>query len=150
MPVSPVIPIVKPKGGPRRVLLLTSETALEAEVQDALRTRHQEREPGFFFELTYLDPALLFDFFGGPGLVGPRQTVAISIWYISFLQHLLGLAPATLNIQGSLPSAQDLLLWVCLHFRQTRHRKSTRPIELSKLQLGSQSSRSSAHQNSLV
>ena len=29
--------------------------------------------------------------------------MAISIWYISFLQHLLGLAPATLNTQGSLP-----------------------------------------------
>ena len=64
MPVSPVIPIVKPKGGQRRVLLLTSETALEAEVQDALRIRQQEREPGLFFELTYVDPALLFDFLG--------------------------------------------------------------------------------------
>ena len=29
--------------------------------------------------------------------------MAISIWYISFLQHLLGLAPATLNIQASPP-----------------------------------------------
>ena len=47
LPVSTLPPIVKPKGGPRRVLLLTSETALEAEVQDALRTRHQEREPEF-------------------------------------------------------------------------------------------------------
>ena len=37
MPVSPVTPIVKPEGGQRRVLLLTSETALEAEVRDALR-----------------------------------------------------------------------------------------------------------------
>ena len=64
MPVSPVTPIVKPKGGQRRVLLLTSETALEAEVRDALRIRQQEREPGLFFELTYLDPALLFDFWG--------------------------------------------------------------------------------------
>ena len=62
MPVSPVTPIVKPKGGQRRVLLLTSETALEAEVRDALRIRQQEREPGFFFELTCLDPALLLDF----------------------------------------------------------------------------------------
>ena len=44
------------------MLLLTSETALEAEVQDALRIRQQEREPGLFFELTYVDPALLFDF----------------------------------------------------------------------------------------
>ena len=61
MPVSPVTPIVKPEGGQRRVLLLTSETALEAEVRDALRTRQQDGE-SFFFELTYLDPALLFDF----------------------------------------------------------------------------------------
>ena len=59
MPVSPVIPIVKPKGGPRRVLLLTSETALEAEVQDALRTRHQEREPGLFFELNVCGPCVI-------------------------------------------------------------------------------------------
>ena len=62
MPDSPVIPIVKPRGGQRRVLLLTSETALEAEVRDTLRIRQQEREPGLFFELTYVDPALLFDF----------------------------------------------------------------------------------------
>ena len=53
---------MKPEGGQRRVLLLTSEIALEAEVRDALRIRQQEREPGLFFELTYLDPALLFDF----------------------------------------------------------------------------------------
>ena len=64
LPVSPVTPIVKPKSGQRRVLLLTSETALEAEVRDALRIRQQEREPGLFFELTYVDPALLFDFLG--------------------------------------------------------------------------------------
>ena len=44
------------------MLLLTSETALEAEVWDALRIRQQEKEPGLFFELTYVDPALLFDF----------------------------------------------------------------------------------------
>ena len=44
------------------MLLLTSEPALEAEVRDALRIRQQEREPGLFFELTYVDPALLFDF----------------------------------------------------------------------------------------
>ena len=62
MPVSPVTPIVKPEGCQRRVLLLTSETALEAEVRDALRIRQQEREPGLFFELTYLDPISLSDF----------------------------------------------------------------------------------------
>ena len=62
MPVSPVPPIVKLECGQRRVLLLTSETALEAEVRDALRIRQQESEPGLFFELTYLDSALLFDF----------------------------------------------------------------------------------------
>ena len=46
------------------MLLLTSETALEAEVRDALRIRQQDLEPGLFFELTYVDPALFFDFFG--------------------------------------------------------------------------------------
>ena len=64
MPVSPIIPSVKPKSGQRRVLLLTSESALEAEVRDALRIRQQEREPGLFFELTYVDPALFSDFLG--------------------------------------------------------------------------------------
>ena len=62
MPVTPVTPIVKPEGGQSRVLLLTSETALEAEVRDALRTRQQDGESALFFEFTYLDPALLFDF----------------------------------------------------------------------------------------
>ena len=46
------------------MLLLTSETALEAEVREALRIRQQEREPGLFFELTYVDPALFSDFLG--------------------------------------------------------------------------------------
>ena len=46
------------------MLLLTSESALEAEVRDALRIRQQEREPGLFFELTYVDPALFSDFLG--------------------------------------------------------------------------------------
>ena len=64
MPVSPIIPGVKPEGGQRRVLLLTSETALEAEVRDALRIRQQENEPGLFFDLTYVDPALFSDFLG--------------------------------------------------------------------------------------
>ena len=64
MPVSPVTPSVKPGSGQRRVLLLTSEPALEAEVRDALRIRQQEREPGLFFELTYVDPALFVDFLG--------------------------------------------------------------------------------------
>ena len=62
MPVSPVTPIVKPKGYQRRVLLLTSETTLEAEVRDALRIRQQDGESALFFELTHLDPTLLFDF----------------------------------------------------------------------------------------
>ena len=44
------------------MLLLTSETALEAEVRDALRIRQHESEVGLVFELTYLDPALLHDF----------------------------------------------------------------------------------------
>ena len=59
--------------GQRRVLLLTSEPALEAEVRDALRIRQQEREPGLFFELTYVDPALFVDFFGSLGFIGPRS-----------------------------------------------------------------------------
>ena len=64
MPVSPVIPSVKPKSGQRRVLLPTSEPALEAEVRDALNIRQHERESGLFFELTYVDPALFSDFLG--------------------------------------------------------------------------------------
>ena len=64
MPVSPMVPSVKPKSGQRRVLLLTSESALEAEVRDALWIRQQEKEPGLFFELTYVDPALFSDFLG--------------------------------------------------------------------------------------
>ena len=64
MPVSPVIPSVKPRSGQRRVLLLTSESALEAEVRDALWIRQQDLEPGLFFELTYVDPALFVDFLG--------------------------------------------------------------------------------------
>ena len=64
MPVSPMPPSVKPGSGRRRVLLLTSETALEAEVRDALWIRQQEKEPGIFFELTYVDPALFSDFLG--------------------------------------------------------------------------------------
>ena len=46
------------------MLLLTSESALEAEVRDALWIRQQEKEPGLFFELTYVDPALFSDFLG--------------------------------------------------------------------------------------
>ena len=57
-------PSVKPRSGRRRVLLLTSESALEAEVRDALWIRQQEKEPGIFFELTYVDPALFSDFLG--------------------------------------------------------------------------------------
>ena len=64
MPVSPMVPSVKPRSGQRRVLLLTSESALEAEVRDALWIRQQEKEPGLFFELTYVDPALFSDFLG--------------------------------------------------------------------------------------
>ena len=62
MPVSPVTPIVKPEGCQRRALLLTSDTALEAEVRDALRTRQHEGDFSVFFELAFLDPALLLDF----------------------------------------------------------------------------------------
>ena len=62
MPVSPVTPIVMTEGCQRRVLLLTSETALEAEVRDALGIRQHEGDSSVFFELTYLDPALLLVF----------------------------------------------------------------------------------------
>ena len=64
--------------------------------------------------------------------------------------HIVPSAPATLDTQGSPSSAQDLFLWVCLHFRQTRPRRSTRPIELWNLRFGLRSRRSNAHQNSLV
>ena len=150
MPVSPVTPNVKPKGGQRRVLLLTSETALEAEVRDALRIRQQEREPGLFFELTYLDPTSLTDFLAVLDLLdrvrqGYFDMVHIvpsaSTWSRSCLSEHSG---------QPLPSAQDLLHWVSLHFRQTRPRRSTRPIELWKSQFGSRSNRSNAHQNSFV
>ena len=106
MPVSPIVPSVKPRSGQRRVLLLTSESALEAEVRDALWIRQQEKEPGLFFELTYVDPALFSDFLGVLDLL--------------FLQQLLGLVPATPNIRGNLPSAQDPLHWVSLLFRQPK------------------------------
>ena len=46
--------------------------------------------------------------------------VAISTWSILFLQQLLGLVPATPNIRGNLPSAQDPLHWVSLLFRQPK------------------------------
>ena len=46
------------------MLLLTPESALEAEVRDALWIRQQEKEPGLLFELTYVDPALFSDFLG--------------------------------------------------------------------------------------
>ena len=73
MPVSPMVPSVKPRSGQRRVLLLTSESALEAEVRDALWIRQQENEPGLFFELTYVDPALFSDFLGVLDLLGSRS-----------------------------------------------------------------------------
>ena len=101
------------------MLLLTSEPALEAEVRDALRIRQQEREPGLFFELTYVDPALFSDFLGS-WIYWIMFEVAISTWSILFLQQLLGLVPATPNIRGNLPSAQDPLHWVSLHFRQPK------------------------------
>ena len=53
---------MKPEDCQRRVLVLTSETALKAEVRDALRIRQHEGDSAVFFELTYLDPALLLDF----------------------------------------------------------------------------------------
>ena len=110
------------------MLLLTSETFLEAQVRDALRVRQQESEPGLFFELTYLDRRYYLIFWRS-WICWTTSDMAISIWYISFFQQLHGLAPATLNIQGSPPSAQDLLHWVSLHFLQTKPKRSTRPIE---------------------
>ena len=54
LPVSTSPRIVKPEACQKRVLLLTSETALEAEVRDALRIRQQDGDSALFFELTYL------------------------------------------------------------------------------------------------
>ena len=103
---------------------------------------------GLFFELTYLDPALLFDFWGS-WIYWTTFEVAISTWSILFLQQLHGLVHATPNIRGNLPSAHVLLLWVSLLFRQQKPSKSIWPTELWKLQLGLRSSRSNALPNSL-
>ena len=148
MPVSPVTPIVKPEGGQRRVLLLTSETALEAEVRDALRIRQQEREPGLFFELTYLDPALLFDFLEVLDLLDHVRHGYFDMVHIVPSAFTWSRSRHS-DHSGQPPSAQDLLHWVSLHSLQTRPRRSTRPIELWKSQLGSRSNRSSAHPSSL-
>ena len=131
------------------MLLLTSETALEAEVRDALRIRQQEREPGLFFELTYLDPISLSDFLAVLDLLDH-----VRHGYFDMV-HIVPSASTWSRSRhsehsGQPPSAQDLLHWVSLHFLQTKLRRSTRPIVLWKSQLGSRSSRSNAHQNSLV
>ena len=97
-----------------------------------------------------MDPALLFDFLAVLDLLdhvrhGYFDMVHIvpsaSTWSRSRHSEHSGQPP---------PSAQDLLHWVSLHSLQTRPRGSTRPIELWKSQFGSRSSRSNAHQNSLV
>ena len=94
MPVSPMVPSVKPRSGQRRVLLLTSESALEAEVRDALWIRQQEKERGLFFELTYVDPALFSDFLGSLRFIG-----SCSKWlfrhgpYCSFSSYLVSFPP---------------------------------------------------------
>ena len=54
LPVSTFPPIMKLEARPKRVLLLTSETAFEAEVRDALRIRQHEGDSAVFFELSYL------------------------------------------------------------------------------------------------
>ena len=54
--------IVKPRGLSKTRALAHVETALKAEVRDALRIRQHEGDSAVFFELTYLDPALLLDF----------------------------------------------------------------------------------------
>ena len=48
LPVSTFPPIVKPEACQKRARLLTSETALEAEVRDALRIRQQDGDSAFF------------------------------------------------------------------------------------------------------
>ena len=53
---------MKPEVCQKRALLLTSETALEAEVRDALRIRQQDGDCALFYELTYMDPTSLTDF----------------------------------------------------------------------------------------
>ena len=140
---------LKPKGGQRRVLLLTSETALEAEVRDALRIRQQEREPGLFFELTYLDPTSLTDFLEVLDLLDHvRQG------YFDMV-HIVPSASTWSRSRHSLHSGQPPLRsrsspLGLSSFRQTRPRRSPRPIELWKSQFGSRSNRSNAHQNLLV
>ena len=62
LPVSTFPPIVKREACQKRVLLLTSEIALEAEVRDALLIRQQAEDSALFFKLTYLDPTSLTDF----------------------------------------------------------------------------------------
>ena len=60
--VSTLPPIVKPEACQKRVLPLTSKTALEAEVRDAFRIRQQDGDSALFFELTYLDHTSLTGF----------------------------------------------------------------------------------------
>ena len=62
MTVSTFPPIVKPEACQKRVLLLTSETALEVEVRDALQILQQAEDSALFLKLTYLDPTSLTDF----------------------------------------------------------------------------------------
>ena len=57
----------------KRVLLLASETALESEVRAALQNQQRDGESSLLFDLVYVDPALIDDFFS-PGLVGLHST----------------------------------------------------------------------------
>ena len=98
------MPYVKPKACQKRVLLLTSEAALEAEFRDALRIRQQDGDSALFFELTYLDPTSLTDFFGGPGLVGPRPTRVFRYdTYRACSLNLVALSPFRASLTPSPP-----------------------------------------------
>ena len=131
------------------MLLVTSETALEAEVRDALRIRQQEREPVLFFELTYVDPALLFDFWGVLDLLDHVRSDYFDMVHIvpsaatwSHSRH------SDHSGQPPLRSRSSPLGLPSLSPDETR--KSTRPIERWKLQFGSRSRPSNAHLKSLV
>ena len=45
-----------PESGTKRVVLLTSETALELEIRAVLQNQQRDGESSLFFELVYLDP----------------------------------------------------------------------------------------------
>ena len=61
--VSSAVPLVKPESGPKRVLLLASETVFESEARAALENQPRIKESSVCFELMYLDLTPVIDFF---------------------------------------------------------------------------------------